>query len=355
MAAWVAIPVRNEAARIGLCLGALFRQTSDRPFGITLLLNNCTDGTEAIVAATRPPPHVTLGWRHVHLSPPVANAGTARAMAMEDAAGRAAVLLTTDADGTVPPDWLARNLAALRHADAVAGRAVIDPEEARAIPQALHDADALECELGDLQDEIASLIDPDAADPWPRHAENSGASLAVTAAAYRRAGGMAPVPSGEDRAFVAALRRIDARVRHAPEVWVRVSGRITGRAAGGMAETIARRMIRPDPFLDDRLEPMAAVLRRARLRRAARLYWTLRVGDVDVLAHRLRVPDAESLLAGHPTFGAAWEDIEHRSPVLARTAIPSARILLEISRARVVRDLLRREAVPAGSPALLTA
>ena len=38
----------------------------------------------------------------------------------------------------------------------------------------------------------------------------------MTVAAYWRAGGMPATPLGEDRAFFDALRRMDARIRHAP-------------------------------------------------------------------------------------------------------------------------------------------
>ncbi|WP_457836115.1 hypothetical protein, partial [Staphylococcus aureus] len=77
----------------------------------------------------------------------------------------------------------------------------------------------------------------------------------MSVAAWRRVGGLEPTPLGEDRAFADRLRRADCRIRHAPEVWVTVSGRIEGRAVGGMADTIRRRLSRPDTLLDDRLEP----------------------------------------------------------------------------------------------------
>ena len=77
---------------------------------------------------------------------------------------------------------------------------------------------------------------------------------------------MPPIPLGEDRAFFAALRRIDARIRHAPEVRVTVSARTNGRATGGMADTIRRRLEKPDEMLDENLEPAVNATRRAELR-----------------------------------------------------------------------------------------
>ena len=58
-------------------------------------------------------------------------------------AGPAGVLLTTDADGLVDPDWLAANLAAIEAgADAVAGWCELHPVEWGAIPPRLHEDDA---------------------------------------------------------------------------------------------------------------------------------------------------------------------------------------------------------------------
>src|ERR1700679_4230559 len=96
----VAIPVRDEAERIGPCILALARQTR-KPDAVVLLLNNCSDGTETIARELAPSLPYEL---HIicHTFPPaIANAGQARRLAMQhaaDLAGREGVLLTTDAD-----------------------------------------------------------------------------------------------------------------------------------------------------------------------------------------------------------------------------------------------------------------
>jgi glycosyltransferase involved in cell wall biosynthesis len=46
----VAIPAKDEAERIGPCLLAPARQTT-QPDAVLLLLNNCTDRTEAMARA----------------------------------------------------------------------------------------------------------------------------------------------------------------------------------------------------------------------------------------------------------------------------------------------------------------
>ena len=128
-------------------------------------------------------------------------------------AGPDGILLTTDADAVVASDWIERNLLSLASgADLVCGQVSLDPVDATNIPLHLHVDDALECELTELLDSIAATLDPDPADPWPRHTELAGASLAVTVAAFNQVGGIPALTTGEDRAFVQALARMDAHI-----------------------------------------------------------------------------------------------------------------------------------------------
>ncbi len=344
----VAIPVRNEIDRIGACLGALARQRDAPAFEVVLLLNDCDDGTPDRVAALAPMLPMRLHVIEQRLPPAQAGAGHARRLALARAAHRTpqGVLMTTDADGQVPTDWVALNLRAIAQgADAVAGKAVIDPIEALRIPARLHQDDALECDYAAVLDEIAAWADPDPADPWPRHDEHSGASMAVTAAAWRAVGGIPTVALGEDRAFFQALRRIDARIRHDPAICVTVSGRLDGRAVGGMADTMRRRMIRPDETLDARLESARAAVRkplaRARLRRA----W--RAGDPadparPRLARRLGfAPDRLNDLLTTPFFGTLWETVEAESPALRAFRVPAGAVVTETRLARRLLAMLR--------------
>jgi glycosyltransferase involved in cell wall biosynthesis len=337
----VAIPVRDEADRISACILALARQTRI-PDAVLLLLNNCSDLTEAIarnLAATLP---FDLRLARHAFAPPNANAGNARRMAMQLAVEFAdpdGVLLTTDADAVVADDWVERNLLALAAgADVACGRVEVDAIEATLIPLNLRADDALEQRLTELLDRIACLVDPDPADPWPRHTEAAGASIAVTMAAFRRTDGIPRIAAGEDRAFVATLARMDARVRHDPTVKVTVSGRIHGRAEGGMADTIRRRMRQQDEFADDHLEPAGDAYRRVDFRRRVRLAWgKLRVGHSPPtdLAVDLGIPD-EALphLLRNRFCGAAWSDIEAASPFLRRRRVRFADLPREISYAR---------------------
>ena len=337
----VAIPVKDEAERLPGCLNALANQNSLSPPAIVVLVNNSRDESAAIAQQFAAQSCLDV---HVHvrtLAKASAHAGTARRLAMEfavDIVAAGGVLLTSDADSVVPTNWISANLTALRDADAVAGRAVISSAEARLIPDRLHVDDARECAYAALLDEVCSILDPDPNDPWPRHSEESGASIAVRAATYRLVGGMPAVALGEDRVFFNALRAVDARIRHAPEIAVTVSGRITGRARGGMADTIRRRMDRADEWLDDRLETLDDAVFRARLRRKVR-----QGIDIENLAQDMRLPGGVVAAAlDEHAFGAGWAVIERLSPALSRRPVRANRLEVETRRAHALLTTLRQ-------------
>lgn len=273
-------------------------------------------------------------------------------------AGSEGLLLTTDADGIASPYWIASTLSAIaKGAEVVCGRAVLHPKEAALIPLHLHDDDEVECLYGMLLDEIHHRLDPDPDDPWPCHAEHSGASIAVTVEAWARAGGIPAVPSGEDRAFLRALRRVDARVRHAPDVAVEVSGRVVGRASGGMAETIARRIVAQDPFVDASLEPVATCALRASLRaELRRLRGDPAQAGIATFAARVGVPlcDVRAHLA-LPFFGAAWDAVEALSPRLKLGIVARAELARCIAEAEFLLKPLRPRGAEAGHAAMMNA
>lgn len=342
----VAIPVRDEAKHIARCLTALSRQ-SYPPDLVVLLLNNCTDGTEKIARTLRPDLRFGLHVACCQLLPHQSSAGHARRRVMALGARKAGldgVLMTTDADAEVPPDWVRRNLAwLLRGADAVCGQAVIDPVEAALLPPDLIADEVLERRLIGLLDDMAWQIDPDQDNPPPRHTEASGASIAVHVAAFDRAGGIPAVPCGEDRAFIDALRGVDARIRHDPAIRVMVSGRVLGRAAGGMAETLRRRMVRRDEFADPRAEPAEGALRRLTLRRRTRFAWSHHAPD-RFLAEDLAIdPVRLARTLSAPFFGKAWAELESVSPLLRREAVRFVDLPAEIEAASA---LLRRLSTP---------
>ncbi|AWV21365.1 Glycosyltransferase involved in cell wall biogenesis [Roseomonas mucosa] len=364
--ALVAIPARDEAEAMPVCLAALAAQAmpdglplAPGRFGVVLLVNNSRDGTAALardMAGRLPFPLLVL---EESLPPELAHAGEARRRAMEAAAFWLerdavpdAVLLTTDADGRPARDWVARNLLALEAgADAVLGLITVDPEEhERALPAALRQRSAEEERYDSLLVELAARLDPDPADPWPRHDCESGASMAVALDAYRRAGGLPSQALGEDRAFCDALRRIDARLRHAPEAVVEVSCRLHGRAQGGMADTMRFLIGATDAPIEGRLEPALDAARRYRLRALARRLFRAPLDAVaaEAAGFGLEGPALAALLA-QPSFGRAWEAVAAASPALRqRTPLERHDLLPET---RCVEALLAPlRAVPAETP-----
>ncbi|MGE3910853.1 MAG: hypothetical protein AB7K36_15960, partial [Chloroflexota bacterium] len=101
----------------------------------------------------------------------------------------------------------------------------------------------------------------------------SGASIAVTAQAYRRVGGLPPLASSEDAALAEALERADIEIRHSPAVHISTSARLIGRATGGMADLLASWSTRgaAEPF--PKRPSASTVVSRATGRRALRDLW----------------------------------------------------------------------------------
>ena len=347
----VAIPVPNQRDRIVACLSSLAAQLGLEPgsFGIVLFANNCTDDTCDLVRAF---PSMPWPLRLIEKIDPAASAGWARRIAMEAAAdwlgegGHAdGVLLTTDADSRVGLDWVSRNLARLAEgADAVAGRISLEPHEAALLPTGLHARGRLEAEYEAILTEIGARLDPEPGNPWPCHWSKSGATLAARLSAYRAVGGMPDMVAGEDRAFVDAIRARDLIVRHDPSIEVVTSGRLDGRAIGGVADTIRLRCDVPNSFCDDRLERLHHFIARCLWRRKLRqLHADGRLSQTWRWAPSLVVPQliAEQIAAAAPFAGKALKAIEIASPRLIYRPVRPTALPREIAIGRFCLRVLR--------------
>lgn len=259
----VCVPARNEVARLPVLLRALAAQTVGWPVRVAVLVNNSGDETAQAArnAATALEGRLDMTLREVTLPAEHANAGGARALAMDLGISRLegredAVLISTDADSRPPRDWVANTLRAFQAgADIVGGRLVIDERDP--LPHDMGRARALWDRYWTEVRAIEDAIDPVAWDPAPRHGDHTGASLALRVSTYRAAGGIPPIASGEDRALVEAAVAIGARLRHPVDVWTRVSGRLDGRARGGMADhllALADTLARGQPVLAPSLD-----------------------------------------------------------------------------------------------------
>lgn len=108
----VIIPARNEAARIGHCLGSLRSQSLPADsFEVLVVDNGSSDDTIAIAA----------GFGAQVVSMPVGTVGALRNRAVQMARG--SVLAFIDADCVADPHWLAGGLAALADGGVAVGNA----------------------------------------------------------------------------------------------------------------------------------------------------------------------------------------------------------------------------------------
>jgi GT2 family glycosyltransferase len=359
----VAVPVRDEAQRLPACLRALAAQRDKLgcpvaydSFCVVIFANNCSD--ESAELARSLVQHLPFAVRIVeaYLPRARAHAGGARRAAMDladawlvERGEGDGVILTTDADSQVSPLWIANNLAAVdAGADAVLGRIALD-EEGDLLPQALHRRGRLESAYEALLTELSGVLDPLDYNPWPHHATISGASLAITREAYRRVGGLPPVPLGEDKALIAELSRNDARIRFCPDIQVTTSGRLNGRAPGGVADTLRLRSIDPGAYCDETLEPFRVAIRRARWR--ARLRHLHQIGGVvgnrEWAASLGISPHDARRISRATAFGAVWSAIESASPLLARRVLTPAELPRQIAGARQALVRLRKSTLSA--------
>ncbi|RFP63596.1 glycosyltransferase [Hymenobacter lapidiphilus] len=344
--ATIIIPAKDEADALPATLAALAAQTDEQGqplppgcFEVLVLANNCTDNTAAIVqtfAATHPA--LVLHAAELTLPPTEAHVGRARRLLMDEAAHRLelagqpqATIISTDADTRVAPNWLDATFRELGlGVDAVAGRILME-ESSRACP-------VRRCQLQDatyqlLGAQLETQLDPQPHDPWPRHHQHFGASLAVTVAAYRQVGGLPVVPFLEDEALYQALLRHDLRVRHSPAVRVFTSGRQQGRVAVGLSWQLRewarlgqQQLLVPDP---------AALAHELHLRRRLRQRWQLsqdgEAPEQIVFGPEEAPAEVLAALPGYANFGAYWE---WARPLLLSNPVPQMPLALAINTLR---------------------
>ena len=345
----IVLPARDEAALLPRALRALADQRQvPCVHEVIALANNCSDDT-ATIAREFASSCIDCAIHVVEVSWPedIAHVGRARRALMDVAASRVAshapkrgIVLSTDADTRVASDWLATTVMAIdAGADAVGGRIIADVDDVGTNGDAVLSRTARR--LMRLDDDYRAerarlewLVDPDPADPWPRHHQHFGASLAVTASAYRAVGGLPLVPFLEDEALVQALRLEDRSVRHCPQVRVHTSARLDGRTVVGLSWQL-REWSRQTDDGCPRVPDPAAEARRWAERRSARSVWSNAQGpqrpaarrtahDLAALAATLRIDvhRLQALLARSSSFGRWWVAIEQQRAPLRSRALP---------------------------------
>jgi len=335
----VAVPARNEAGRLESLLNSLASQTwqtlSGKRLPVVIVLNNCDDGSRQILDQLVPQhPSLDLTVLDVQFPPSKAHVGSARRLAMETACRGArddarTILMTTDADATPDPNWVAANIAAIdAGADVVGGEIIADRGEEERLGPGFLERAKLHKRYTELADKLTGLIDPLPWDPAPRHTDHSGGSIAVTVQAYRAVGGMHALPFREDIDLVERLTEAGARLRHDPAVRVTVSARIVGRAASGMADCIRGWLMEEIEGRPHLVEDPLWIEQRAVRRRAIRTTDFADLDQVDELARLVDVPtrklfspDGARIGVGHLIRCFAPDDLDVAPVVPVRVAI----------------------------------
>jgi hypothetical protein len=277
----VVIPARNEQQSIEQALDALRGQVdlAGAPlvpgcFDVTVL---ATDSNGAATMAARayaeryPAFPLRLLERAVAGEVPLGEARRSLfedACARFDAEGQIGIVASTDAHTVVAPDWVAATLDEFaRGVDAVGGRVVLSPEDLDQMDPALRRAHVQDTGYHLLLAELGARVDPNPNDPFPCHYQHHSASLALRTDVYRRAGGI-PNEGNPDDSLYDALERIDARIRHSPNVRA-----ITRARCIGLLEDWAVTAISRQPLL---VEPVMRSVKRLQLRRELRGRWRFR-------------------------------------------------------------------------------
>jgi glucosyl-3-phosphoglycerate synthase len=239
----VVVPARDEAPRIAACLQALSAQRDLTPgsYEVILILDGCRDRTPHVIqqfVSRREQPAVHT----VTLLRPQ-GVGRARRLGMDIACQRLmqidrehGLIASTDADTTVAADWLWAQLAlAQAGAAAIGGLIELDPTERQAL-----DTHAIAIREQSTAQRLTNAIEQTAGEATVEHPHFSGASLALTAAAYQRCGGLPVRAALEDEALAQALTRQGIAIHRSRRVRVRTSARTDGRAPRGLAQDLAR-------------------------------------------------------------------------------------------------------------------
>ncbi len=327
------VPCKNEAEQLQATLTALANQVDlnghclpKEGWEVLLLVNNSTDNSFA-VASNYKQAHAWLALQvaECHFPAEQANVGHARRLLMDTACERLShkpnpfsLIVSTDADTEVAPDWLAQNLAESRRgAEAIGGRISLHPSDLRKLDKQTKHIQRWDDRYHLLISWLEDLCDSQAHDPWPRHHQHFAASFAVRPEIYRQVGGLPPKESLEDMAFYDALMRQDVHFRHSPNVCVHTSGRSTGRTTVGLAEQLNRWSNGPSNVTVPSvglLETLFSLRKRLRaLWRQIQAGGSCRCSALESLSAECggQPEELEGALR-HKWFGTAWESLNVR-------------------------------------------
>lgn len=213
------VPAHNETADLPNCLRALTTAALclPRPVLIVVVLDACDDGSEALAGRFGPDVHF--------ISVDAGNVGTARAAGFSYGRSVCATVddasvwyATTDADSTVPADWLLQ----MTRADADMVLGVVRVPVWRHFPR-------------DVARRYLHAYRAKYHSKGNGHNHIHGANMGFRADAYWRVGGFAALATGEDVDLVRRFESAGLRIDRDTRLSVLTSDRQIGRAPGGFA------------------------------------------------------------------------------------------------------------------------
>ena len=362
----VVLPVCNESGYLLPTLQSLARQVNpqNRPldpntFEIIVFANNCADDSAEIARRWREDnSFLNVHIAEAHLPAENSNIGFVRRFLMNEAYSRlcrneykSGVIMTTDGDTRVAPDWIAANLREIKNgADAVGGRITIDFDELRRMDEKARRFYLLDTGYRLWAAEIEARLDYLSHDYLPRHHQHFNGSFAVTTEAFRRAGGIPDVNFLEDVAFYHSLLRVDAKFRHSPFVRVKTSARRDGRTDLGLSTQINEWTVMGENGDEYWVESARAIERRIKNRSDLRILWR-HGATADLTAARLAAnlhvskEFLEAELLNPQTFGSLLEKVQQEQIICGEWAsrYPLELIRKALSDLRSLAEKLRRE------------
>lgn len=302
--ACVTVPAKDEEELLPSALRALAEQKtlSGEPldheqYEVILLINNTRDRSRQVaVQFQRLYPTFKLHIVERNLNKSHSHNGYVRRLLMDEACRRLEmrqatrkVILTTDADSQVASNWISRNQEELANgAQAVGGRIVILPGDEVLLDPATRAIQKYDHRYRRLIAWLEHRFDPQPHDPWPRHYQHFGASLAITPRTYRFVGRLPPRRYFEDIAFYQALMQHDVRLRHSNRVRVFTSARLTGRARFGLSSELSDWQLGGKKGLRARVECGEFLEYLFAVRRKFRLLWADYQNNHELAAPRVR-------------------------------------------------------------------
>ncbi len=224
----IVVPACDEEAHIGATIGSLRASLSYcrgvEGRWIVVVCDSCTDDTAARARAA-------LHHDGEVIECAVKCVGRARRIGARALLKRFRGIDTrglwisnTDADTTVPLDWIHTQLHFANQGwTAIAGIVRVQ------------DID------GDSGEIVARLFDDYQVEADGSHPHVHGANLGVRADVYLSVGGWSPLSLSEDHCLWARVKRAGWATLSTSRLMVTTSGRLTGRAAGGFADTLRRK------------------------------------------------------------------------------------------------------------------